>query len=170
MWTFLLGCKPARVSLHVTISKRVWLKNIPMLKWPQLREACRYLQGLLDSVTRDKNNQIELSFTAFYPAEEKRKQETTITPHEDTCQLYLLCVKHAWGVCNLKATTLFTTLYLWISVHWMNLFRLLSVQSIRLLLLLTTSDFYRFLCIFTGNTLASIQWVCYYSWEVKTQV
>jgi len=53
----------------------------------------------------------------------------------------LLCVKHAWGVCNLKGTTLFTTLYLWISVHWMNLFRLLSVQSIIQLLPLTTSDF-----------------------------
>ena len=107
-------------------------------------------------LTRDKNNQIELSFTAFYPAEEKRKQVTSIAPHKDTFQLYLLCVKHAWGVRNLKVTTLFTTLYLWISVHWMNLFRLLSVQSIRLLLL-TTSDFYRFPCIFTGNTLASIQ-------------
>ena len=95
---------------------------------------------------------MEVPFTAFYPAEQKGKQGT---PHEDTCQLYLLCVKHAWGVCNLKGTTLFTTLYLWISVHWMNLFRLLSVWSMRQLRL-TTSDFFRFLCIFAGNTLASI--------------
>ena len=98
--------------------------------------------------SKNLNGNIFHVITAFYPAEEKGKQATTITPHEYTCQLYLLCVKHAWGVCNLKGTTLFTTLYLWISVLWMNLFRLLSVQSIRLLLL-TTSDFYRFLCIFT---------------------
>jgi len=45
-------------------------------------------------------------------------------------KIYIQCVcfvSNMSGVCNLRATTLFTTLYLWISVHWMNLFRLLSV-------------------------------------------
>ena len=124
-------------------------------KGSQHRQRCLKMLSFKVSQIADRVTEIEqttLNFPSQLFLPSSRIQPLCAPDFEIDIHVHCIC-SLSNILSNLKATTSFTTLYL-----WMNLFRLLSVQSIRQLPP-TTSDFYRLLWTFTGNTPAlGFQW------------
>ena len=110
-------------------------------KGSQHRQRCLKMLSFKVSQIADRVTEIEqttLNFPSQLFLPSSRIQPLCAPDYEIDIHVHCIC-SLSNILSNLKATTSFTTLYL-----WMNLFRLLSVQSIRQLPP-TTSDFYRLL-------------------------